>query len=110
MSDGMSDSRADTKHEKWEEVDGTKLKKPVDVFFHVFRDGVVAECILFDIEFSVSRWGSVSVPGGLADGGDAVAFVGQSAEEIARKALKEFLKKRLKTKEYEKYLSTRSSP
>lgn len=105
MSDGMSDSRPhSTDHEKWDDVDGVKLKKPVDVYFFHFRDGVQAECLHLGIEFFVSRWGTVLLENALNDGGAAISFTGQDSEEIARKAMKDFMKKKLKQKAYQKYL------
>lgn len=105
MSDGMSDSRAyDTEHEKWDEVEGIKLKKPIDVYFYHYRDGVVGECLHLDIEFFASRWGATRIAGGMANGGDAIAFTGQNSEEIARDAMKKLMVKKLGLKKYQEYL------
>ncbi len=105
MSDGMSDSRAyDTDHEKWEEVDDIKFKKPVDVYFYHFRDGIQGECLLFNIEFFASRWGGVRIEGGASDGDDAIAFVPNDADKTAREAMKLCIKKQLTKKKYQTYL------
>lgn len=103
MSDGMSDSRPfQTEWETWDEVDGVKLKKKIDVAFFHFRDGVQAECYQLNIAFFKSRWDVVRITGGLG-GEDAIAFLPNESQGTAKELMKKAILQQLKKERYKKY-------